>query len=225
MKQLEITVHVRNNLLKERRLKAGLTQTALAKYANVPVGEVNAMECLRASNFCIGALKAVANYFECEPDDLFPDSFKSIKSNRALFAKVDVVDVDLLRGRIYKTEQLDSPERLAIAATNHDRVAEVLTTLSDKEQQLMRMRYGMDSGSPALLKEVGKEFGITRERVRQIESKCIRKLRHPSRSRLLAEPKEHRAFDHWWNLDKFSRLKKSHPDWSLGRLYEKAGIR
>lgn len=60
----------------------------------------------------------------------------------------------------------------------------VLTTLSDRENLAMRMRFGMNDGVPKTLDEIGKELGVTRERIRQIESKFMAKLRHPRRSEL-----------------------------------------
>ena len=66
-----------------------------------------------------------------------------------------------------------------------EKIDEVLTDLSDQEQQVLRMRFGLDDDTPKTLEEIGKVFGVTRERIRQIEAKAIRKLRHPSRLKLL----------------------------------------
>jgi len=66
-------------------------------------------------------------------------------------------------------------------------VEEVLHTLSERESKIIRLRFGIDSGYPRTLEEVGKMFNVTRERVRQIEAKAIRKLRHPSRTKLLKD--------------------------------------
>ena len=68
-----------------------------------------------------------------------------------------------------------------------EKIDEVLTDLSDQEQQVLRMRFGLDDDTPKTLEEIGKVFGVTRERIRQIEAKAIRKLRHPSRSRKLKD--------------------------------------
>ena len=57
----------------------------------------------------------------------------------------------------------------------------MLKTLTDREENVIRMRFGLDDGIPRTLEEVGKEFNITRERIRQIEAKALRKLRHPTR--------------------------------------------
>ena len=66
-------------------------------------------------------------------------------------------------------------------------VEEVLSTLTPREEQVLRMRFGLVDGKPHTLEEVGKQFDVTRERIRQIESKALRKLRHPSRSKKLRD--------------------------------------
>ena len=67
--------------------------------------------------------------------------------------------------------------KLLIAA-----VSEVLHELSEREQEVVRLRFGLDDGRPRTLEEVGRQFGVTRERIRQIEAKTLAKLRHPHRS-------------------------------------------
>ena len=68
-----------------------------------------------------------------------------------------------------------------------EQLVEVLGTLTEREQKVLRLRFGMDDGRARTLEEVGKEFNVTRERIRQIEAKALRKLRHPSRSRKLRD--------------------------------------
>ena len=62
-----------------------------------------------------------------------------------------------------------------------------MDTLTEREQKVLRLRFGMNDGRARTLEEVGKEFDVTRERIRQIEAKALRKLRHPSRSRKLRD--------------------------------------
>ena len=80
-----------------------------------------------------------------------------------------------------------APSDAASYAMLKEQLAEVLHTLSDREEHVLKLRYGLDDGHPRTLEEVGKEFDITRERIRQIEAKALRKLRHPSRSKKLKD--------------------------------------
>jgi len=66
-------------------------------------------------------------------------------------------------------------------------IDEVLATLNSREQRVLQLRFGLEDGRSRTLEEVGREFNVTRERIRQIEAKALRKLRHPSRSRKLKE--------------------------------------
>ena len=80
-----------------------------------------------------------------------------------------------------------SPEDFAINELLKDEIAEVLLTLTEREEKVIRLRFGLEDGRPRTLEEVGQLFGVTRERIRQIEAKALRKLRHPSRSRKLKD--------------------------------------
>jgi len=66
-----------------------------------------------------------------------------------------------------------------------EQVHDILDTLSDRERRVLQLRFGLEDGRSRTLEEVGREFGVTRERIRQIEAKALRKLRHPSRSEKL----------------------------------------
>jgi len=86
-----------------------------------------------------------------------------------------------------------NPSSSATDYLRKQEVAEVLSTLSERESKIIKLRFGIESGYPRTLEEVGKMFNVTRERVRQIEAKAIRKLRHPSRTRLLKDYSEQPA--------------------------------
>ena len=68
-----------------------------------------------------------------------------------------------------------------------EQLNEVLDTLTDREENVLRLRFGLDDGKMRTLEDVGKVFNVTRERIRQIEAKALRKLRHPSRSKQLKD--------------------------------------
>ena len=68
-----------------------------------------------------------------------------------------------------------------------EQLSEVLQTLTPREEKVLKLRFGLEDGNPKTLEEVGKEFNVTRERIRQIEAKALRKLRHPSRSKKLKD--------------------------------------
>lgn len=90
-------------------------------------------------------------------------------------------------GDFIEDESVDSPADAATRMMLHDAVSEVLGELSDREQEIVRLRFGLDGGRAKTLEEVGQEFGVTRERIRQIEAKTLAKLRHPQRSQRLRE--------------------------------------
>lgn len=82
-------------------------------------------------------------------------------------------------------EDEKSVEDIVMMGNLRESLEDVLSTLKDREQKVLRLRFGIDDGRARTLEEVGKEFNVTRERIRQIEAKALRKLRHPSRSRKL----------------------------------------
>ena len=79
------------------------------------------------------------------------------------------------------------PQDAAAFTLLHEQLMEVLLTLTEREQKVLRLRFGLDDGRPRTLEEVEKQFNVTRERIRQIEAKALRKLRHPSRSKKLKD--------------------------------------
>ncbi|MBR1507968.1 MAG: RNA polymerase sigma factor RpoD [Eubacterium sp.] len=90
-------------------------------------------------------------------------------------------------GDFIQDENVPVPAEAAAFTLLKEQLYEVLTTLTDREQMVLRLRFGLDDGRGRTLEEVGKEFNVTRERIRQIEAKALRKLRHPNRSRKLKE--------------------------------------
>ena len=90
-------------------------------------------------------------------------------------------------GDFIQDDNVPVPAEAAAQTLLKEQLDEVLDTLTEREQKVLRLRFGMDDGRARTLEEVGKEFDVTRERIRQIEAKALRKLRHPSRSRKLRD--------------------------------------
>ncbi|MFI3237019.1 MAG: RNA polymerase sigma factor RpoD [Lachnospiraceae bacterium] len=90
-------------------------------------------------------------------------------------------------GDFIQDDNVPVPAEAAANTLLKEQLAEVLETLTEREQKVLRLRFGLDDGKARTLEEVGKEFKVTRERIRQIEAKALRKLRHPSRSRKLKD--------------------------------------
>ena len=90
-------------------------------------------------------------------------------------------------GDFIQDDNVPVPAEAAAFTLLKEQLVEVLGTLTEREQKVLRLRFGLDDGRARTLEEVGKEFSVTRERIRQIEAKALRKLRHPSRSRKLKD--------------------------------------
>ena len=90
-------------------------------------------------------------------------------------------------GDFIPDDDVPAPVEAAAYSMLKEQLMEVLDTLSDREKKVLMLRFGLEDGRPRTLEEVGKEFDVTRERIRQIEAKALRKLRHPSRSKKLRD--------------------------------------
>ncbi len=90
-------------------------------------------------------------------------------------------------GDFIQDESIPTPVEATNQTLLHEQLDEVVSTLTEREQRGIKLRFGWDDGRPRTLEEVGKEFNVTRERIRQIEAKALRKLRHPNRSRKLKD--------------------------------------
>jgi RNA polymerase primary sigma factor len=90
-------------------------------------------------------------------------------------------------GMFVEDDSTPSPAQIVYQQMLRERVEEVLATLTPREARILRLRFGLDDDHPYTLEEVGQKFGLTRERIRQIEGKALRRLRHPRRARMLRE--------------------------------------
>ncbi len=93
-------------------------------------------------------------------------------------------------GDFLEDKETQSPEEYTTKSLLKDELYDIMKDLTDREEKVLRLRYGLDDNRPRTLEEVGREFGVTRERIRQIEAKAIRKLRHPTRAKKLGDYRE-----------------------------------
>lgn len=113
-----------------------------------------------------------------------------LKKNYLIYASLDSPvgeEEESVLGEMVPDREALSVEELAEGNILRELLKACLDTLQEREQKVIRLRFGLDDGRARTLEEIGKEFGVTRERIRQIEAKALRKLRHPSRSRRLKD--------------------------------------
>lgn len=127
----------------------------------------------------------IAIEMEMEPDKI-RDILKIAQEPVSLETPIGEEE-DSHLGDFIQDEVVQAPSDAATFALLKDQLSAVLHTLTDREQKVLRLRFGLDDGRARTLEEVGKEFDVTRERIRQIEAKALRKLRHPSRSKKLKD--------------------------------------
>ena len=126
----------------------------------------------------------IATQMEIEPEKV-REIIKVSQQPTSLEAPVGE-EKDSTLGDFIPDEEI-RPEDQASVELLKSHLSEVLDTLNDREKKVLKLRFGLDDGRQRTLEEVGREFGVTRERIRQIEAKALRKLRHPTRSKKLKD--------------------------------------
>jgi RNA polymerase primary sigma factor len=160
---IRIPVHMIETINKYKRIKREMEQELEREVTPEEVGERLGIEPEKAQMI----VKIMQHPTSLEaPVGKEKDSFlKDFIPDEEKMSPIDSASYDLLKGQIIK----------------------VLDTLSDRERKVLELRFGLVDNKPRTLEQVGREFGVTRERIRQIEAKALRKLRHPSRSRKLRD--------------------------------------
>ena len=163
-KAIRVPVHMTENINKLRRLSRDLTVTL----GHEPTDE------------------DLAEAMEVSVDDI--KTYKSYMTDiTSLDIQVGDDDDGTTIASFIEDEKNVSPEKNAVQIAEREMLDAVLDTLTAREQDIIRQRFGLDDNVPKTLEEVGKEFNVTRERIRQIEAKALRKLRHPTRSKKLKD--------------------------------------
>lgn len=192
MNEFELTLRLKNNLVKRRRVELGLSVRQAAEAAGVSYGLWLDLEGLKVSPLDTShrAVKhgakwrpsavRMAVFLGCQPEELFPDVIVAVKAPTVV-KEIKASEALALAGYAQTLELPGTPEAALLSEEMRRDVNRALKTISPREELVLRLR--MDR----TLDEVAAEFGVTRERIRQIEAKALRKLRHPSRTKLLEE--------------------------------------
>lgn len=125
----------------------------------------------------------IADYLGMSPDKI-KEAMRASQEPVSLETPIGEEE-DSHLGDFIPDESTLTPQEAALQAMLKEQLDSVLSTLTPREEKVIRLRFGLDDGRPRTLEEVGEEFDVTRERIRQIEAKALRKLRHPSRSKKL----------------------------------------
>ena len=134
-----------------------------------------------------GILNGTTNYIltKMQQDNLSFDAVLKIAKEPISMETPIGDDEDSLLKDFIADENVDDPSQATVSSNMGEKTREALKSLTAREEKVLRMRFGLDEVKDHTLEEVGQDFDVTRERIRQIEAKALRKLRHPSRSKLL----------------------------------------
>jgi RNA polymerase primary sigma factor len=130
------------------------------------------------------SIEELAGVLEIEPDKV---SWMFKVSCPPVSLESPVGDEETELGMLVEDERSPSPAQIVYDQMLRERINQVLATLTPREARILRLRFGLDCDRPYTLEEVGQKFGLTRERIRQIEGKALRRLRHPHQARMLRE--------------------------------------
>jgi transcriptional regulator with XRE-family HTH domain len=194
MKELELTLRVRNNRLKERRVALRMNMRDLAKAAGVSGAAYSGLESMRASprrghgkrpgwSEWRPIARRLAAFHCCAPEELFPQAVLDVEQS-VVVRQMDGADIGHLLTSSHQESLAEMPDAAMVRSEMVERVHNALATLTQREARVLRMRHGIwdDRGKTYTLAEVGYAIGrIGKERTRQIEAKALRKLRHRSR--------------------------------------------
>ena len=190
---IRIPVHMVETINKLIRVSRQLLQELgrepspeeIAKEMNMPVERVR--EILKISQEPVSLETPIGEEEDSHLGDFIQDDNVPVPADAAAFTLLKEQLEDSHLGDFIKDDNVPVPADAAAFTLLKEQLEEVLGTLTEREQKVLTLRFGLEDGRARTLEEVGKEFNVTRERIRQIEAKALRKLRHPSRSRKLKD--------------------------------------
>jgi len=183
-----------NARLIDARKSKGWTQKDMALLTGFSTAYLGHIETLRVIPSEV-AMDEIAAALNLPKDYLFPEALIGAMKDGLFDHRVvelqeqhivrlaEARRAGLLPQGITEDEAVEAVDRAIL----QERLSEAMSSLTEKEQRVIKLRFGLEDGHSLTLEEVGKEFNVTRDRIRQIEAKAIRKLRHPSRSRRLKD--------------------------------------
>lgn len=231
-----------NNTLRTRRKELGLKQEDLAAKVGTSVANVGKFESLRGVP-PPGLAQKIAEELSVDKEKLFPSYLKLFVRPRLKPEKLWAIHNTPMS--MVETEALETagqrfleqvPESVVMdpvcegeKSCLREDVEEVLRTLTLRERKVIRLLFGIEDGKPRTLEEVGKEFGVTRERIREISAKALRKLRHPARAKHLMPREDKNSetkmdWSHVFINGAVNALCKNDPGGALDRLERAEGI-
>ncbi len=191
MEDFRVDIKVRNNRILERIQKSGYSSlTQFCKAIDVSYGSLSKIINLKEGiytkrgNIRPNVIK-ISKIFGCDPSDLFSEAqeMMELKTNKT-FKLVSDAEVEVLLEN--KNKDLIEPDEVLYELQFKENLDSVLDTLTPREVKVLKLRFGIDDDEHTLA-EIGCMFDVTANRIRQIEQKALRKLRHPSRSEMLEE--------------------------------------
>lgn len=195
MKEVRVKVSIKNNILFKYREGVCLDMRSFAKFLGVSIKWYQDMENLKTYPIKDGywddhALQA-ATVLETEPEKLFPESL-SLLTNNVSIKEMDVNEFKESLALIASNGELSTPQYELLDIEHNKRLTEqvskALKTITPREERVVRLRLGLDgTDEEKTLEEIGEILGVGKERIRQIDMKALRKLRHRSRSKKLRE--------------------------------------
>lgn len=188
--EFRVKVGLRNNRLIALREAKGLTQTEAAKLMKMSVGRLNGFECLRDTPITNEGVfspmaQRIADFYETKVSWIFPEAIEQIVNRELEFTRSAEEMPDIFREQGSLLEQ-STPAQLLDRKVVVENLHHILQSLTPRQEKILKMRFFEEK----TYKEIGKIFGITGSRVRDIEAKALRLLRHPSRANRIKDNAE-----------------------------------